>query len=44
MVGGVPPQSIRENSLKKEMHQMPQKVLMHFLLISNCINAANPFQ
>ena len=28
----------RKYSLKKKMHQMPQKVLMHFLLISNCIN------
>ena len=25
-VGGVPPQSIQENSLKKKMHQIPEKV------------------
>lgn len=25
-VGGVPPQSIQENSLKKKMHQLPEKV------------------
>ena len=34
MVGGVPPQSIQENSLKKENASVARKGLMHFCFVS----------
>jgi len=38
-VGGVPPQSIQENSLKKKMHQMSEKVWCIFVLLGCFITA-----